>query len=68
MPLIEVRQAASMDSATRREVVRAVTEAYSAASGVPAAKVWVIVEETTRDHWGTGGRTLADSDEDGDPR
>ncbi len=64
MPLIDVRHATTLDTATRRELVRALTEAYASTTGADAAKVWVLLDEVPRDEWGSGGRTLAARDEE----
>jgi 4-oxalocrotonate tautomerase len=62
MPIIEVRHATTYGTEKKREIVRAVTDAYSQASGTPVEKVWVLLTEVDRESWGTGGQTLASKD------
>lgn len=65
MPLIEVRHANSYDPAQRERIIAALTAAYSEASGAPAEKVWVILDEVQRDSWGAGGASLQARDAGG---
>lgn len=62
MPLIQVNQASSQSPEKKRELIEAMTEAYSRVTGMDASKVWVIINEVPRDSWGTGGVPLADRD------
>lgn len=62
MPLIRISHAATQDADQKREVIRAVTEAYAASTASDPAKVWVLLEELPREDWGTGGVSLADRD------
>ena len=62
MPFISIEHAASYDADTSAEILQAVTEAYSSSAGVPQEKVWVKIQEVSREHWATGGTTLAQKD------
>ncbi|OZM79289.1 tautomerase family protein [Pseudonocardia sp. MH-G8] len=62
MPLIRISHATTQDADQKREVIRAVTEAYAASTSSDPAKVWVLLEEVPREAWGTGGQPLADRD------
>lgn len=62
MPLIEISHAPKTDSVDREKIIEAVTAAYAAAAGVPAEKVWVLLQEYSREAWGSGGRSLAAGD------
>lgn len=62
MPLIQVSQASQQNTEKKRELVKALTQAYAKVTGADEAKVWVIINEVSRDSWGTGGIPLADRD------
>lgn len=62
MPLIRISHATAQDAGQKREVIRAVTDAYAASAACDPAKVWVVLEEVAREDWGTGGVPLADRD------
>lgn len=62
MPLIHITQASDMNAERSAEVLRAVTEAYATAAGIPAAKVWAYITEVDREQWAVGGDTLAARD------
>jgi 4-oxalocrotonate tautomerase len=60
VPLIRVSHASPQDTDQKRTLVRAMTDAYADATGADPAKVWVILEEVSREDWATGGVPLAD--------
>lgn len=60
MPLISISQTPGADPQTKAALLRAVTDAYVAATGVPQASVWAKVTEIERDSWAVGGETLAE--------
>ena len=62
MPLIRISHATTQDADQKREVIRAVTEAYAKSTSTDPAKVWVLLEEVPREDWATGGVPLADRD------
>jgi 4-oxalocrotonate tautomerase len=60
VPLIRISHASPQDSDQKRSLVRAVTDAYVGATGTDPAKVWVVLDEVSRENWATGGVPLAD--------
>jgi 4-oxalocrotonate tautomerase len=62
MPYIEIKHAASLSSAVTANIISSVTTAYAEAAGVSASKVWVVVNEVSREAWGAGGKPLAARD------
>jgi 4-oxalocrotonate tautomerase len=60
VPLIRISHASYQDSDHKRSLVRAMTDAYAAATGTDPAKVWVVLDEVPRENWATGGIPLAD--------
>jgi len=62
MPLIQVNQASQHSPEQKRRLIEALTDTYARTTGADAAKVWVIINEVSRESWGTGGIPLADRD------
>lgn len=62
MPLIEISHAPKSADVDNEAIIAAVTAAYAEAAGVPADKVWVLLQQYERDAWGSGGKTLAAGD------
>lgn len=60
MPLIRISHASAQTADQKRELVRAVTDAYSEVTGADPAKVSVVLDEINRENWATGGVPLAD--------
>lgn len=62
MPLIRITHASVLNAETKELMLRAVTEAYVKSTDSDPSKVWVILEETGRADWATGGTSLAARD------
>ncbi|AZZ50460.1 4-oxalocrotonate tautomerase [Rathayibacter rathayi] len=60
MPLISISQTPGTDPQKKAALLRAVTDAYVAATGAKPASVWATVTEVPLDNWTVGGETLAD--------
>jgi len=58
MPLIQILHTA-VPVERHAEIIRAVTTAYADASGKPADRVWVTIQQIEPTSWGVGGRPLS---------
>ena len=58
-PTISITQTPGADAEKKAVILKAVTEAYVAASDAKAASVWATISEVSGDSWAIAGETLA---------
>ncbi len=56
MPVVNIHESAGRTTAQRSELVKAITDAFVAAYGVPAESVTVFFSAYTEEQWGKSGR------------
>jgi 4-oxalocrotonate tautomerase len=59
MPAVTIQQD-PRDVELKRELIKRITDAFVETYQIPAATVMVLIEETSTDSFGVGGRLAAD--------
>ncbi len=64
MPLIHVINATPSTTARKRELIAELTATYAQVMQMRPDTIRVVIDEVSRENWGVGGVTLADSGQD----
>ncbi len=60
MPIVQIDLLAGREPERKAELIQKVTEAVVAALGVHPEQVRVLLREVPPEHWGIGGRSIAE--------